>query len=158
MPPTLPEPDAVDQIRLGSTGSGVAQPLSPPITPCQSLRAMVPPVLLLLGPRYEGPSCRLPSTQYGTWLSVVTWYIWAIGSCARDHVCPRVVEIDTPPSLPMIIRFAFVGSIHMSWLSPPGLARPPIVSSVRPPLSERAYDAVRKYVSSSLSGATSMCV
>src|SRR6266576_449222 len=60
MPPRLPDPDAVDQIRFGSTGSGVAQPLSPPSTPCHSLRAIVPPARLLLGPRYDGPSCLLP--------------------------------------------------------------------------------------------------
>ena len=40
MPPTLPEPDALDQIRLGSTGSGVAQPLSPPATVCHMLRGI----------------------------------------------------------------------------------------------------------------------
>ena len=32
MPPTLPEPEALDQMRFGSTGSGVAKPLSPPVT------------------------------------------------------------------------------------------------------------------------------
>src|SRR6476659_7958040 len=62
IPPRLPEPDAVDQMMFGSTGSGVAHPLSPPCTPCHSLRAIVFPVLLLLGPRYEGPSCLLPYT------------------------------------------------------------------------------------------------
>src|SRR5579872_1372183 len=60
MPPRLPEPEAVDQMRFGSTGSGVAQPLSPPSTACHSLRAIVPPDRLLLGPRYDGPSCLLP--------------------------------------------------------------------------------------------------
>ena len=38
MPPTVPEPDALDQIMLLSTGSGVAQPLSPPPTGCQAPR------------------------------------------------------------------------------------------------------------------------
>src|SRR3989475_11389862 len=70
MPPTLPEPEALDQMMLLSTGSGVAQPLSPPATDCQALRGMPPPkppppVRLLLGPRYEGPSCLLPYTLYG---------------------------------------------------------------------------------------------
>ena len=66
MPPTLPEPDALDQIRFGSTGSGVAQPLSPPATVCHMLRGIPPPPppnppdRLLLGPRYDGPSCLLP--------------------------------------------------------------------------------------------------
>src|SRR5512147_1914536 len=62
MPPRAPLPDAVDQTMFVSTGSGVAQPLSPPNTPCHSLRAMVLPVRLLLGPRYDGPSCLLPYT------------------------------------------------------------------------------------------------
>ena len=38
-----PEPDALDQTMLGSFGSGVAKPLSPPPTACQSPRAMPPP-------------------------------------------------------------------------------------------------------------------
>src|SRR4051812_9357186 len=45
-----------------------------------------------------------------------------MGNCTRSHVRPRVVEIDTPPSLATAMRLAFVGSIHMSWLSPPGEA------------------------------------
>src|SRR2546425_325153 len=71
MPPTLPEPEALDQMILLSTGSGVAHPLSPPVTPVQVLRAMIPPpppppppkppaAPVRLGPRYEGPSWRLP--------------------------------------------------------------------------------------------------
>src|SRR5437899_1133575 len=36
MPPTLPDPEALDQMMLLSTGSGVAQPLSPPATDCQA--------------------------------------------------------------------------------------------------------------------------
>src|SRR6266850_5439169 len=56
MPPTLPDPEALDQMMLLSTGSGVAQPLSPPPTGCQALRGMLlppppPPARLLLGPR-----------------------------------------------------------------------------------------------------------
>src|SRR5947209_12632125 len=71
MPPTLPEPEALDQMMLLSTGSGVAHPLSPPVTPIQVLRAIIPPpppppppkppaAPVRLGPRYEGPSWRLP--------------------------------------------------------------------------------------------------
>src|SRR5262252_87198 len=68
MPPTLPEPDALDQMMLLSTGSGVDQPLSPPAMPIQALRGIAPPpppppppppkppVPVRLGPRYEGPS------------------------------------------------------------------------------------------------------
>ena len=55
MPPTMPEPEAVDQITFGSVGSGVAQPLSPPPTECHIPRlipALRPPCTrLLLGPR-----------------------------------------------------------------------------------------------------------
>src|ERR1051325_3297519 len=60
MPPRLPEPDAVDHTRFVSTGSGVAKPLSPPWIECHMLRGICPPVRLLLGPRYDGPSWRLP--------------------------------------------------------------------------------------------------
>src|SRR5215831_1896734 len=65
IPPTLPDPDALDQMMLLSARSGVAQPLSPPATDCQALRGMPPPPnppppLVLLGPRYDGPSCLLP--------------------------------------------------------------------------------------------------
>ena len=42
MPPTLPEPVPLDQMILLSTGSGVANPLSPPPTGCQTLREIVP--------------------------------------------------------------------------------------------------------------------
>src|SRR6185295_15296965 len=64
IPPTLPDPEALDQTILLSAGSGVAQPLSPPATDCHALRGIPPPnpppLRLLLGPRYEGPSCLLP--------------------------------------------------------------------------------------------------
>src|SRR5580700_2726840 len=43
IPPTLPEPEALDQMILLSTGSGVAKPLSPPVTGCHELREMAPP-------------------------------------------------------------------------------------------------------------------
>src|SRR5439155_27134359 len=43
MPPTLPDPEALDQMILLSTGSGVAQPLSPPATDCQALLGIAPP-------------------------------------------------------------------------------------------------------------------
>src|SRR5262250_3143308 len=69
-PLTLPAPVPVDQIMLLSTGSGVAKPLSLPATGCQTPRGIGPPwspppkkppnCRLLLGPRKEGPSCRLP--------------------------------------------------------------------------------------------------
>ncbi|NIW35504.1 MAG: hypothetical protein GWN32_02890 [Gemmatimonadetes bacterium] len=42
MPPTAPEPEALDQTMFGSVGSGVANPLSPPPTSCQSPRGMLP--------------------------------------------------------------------------------------------------------------------
>src|SRR6266851_5713445 len=42
IPPTLPEPDALDQMMFGSVGSGVAQPLSPPATECHSPRGITP--------------------------------------------------------------------------------------------------------------------
>src|SRR4030095_4486534 len=71
IPPTLPDPEALDQMILLSTGSGVDQPLSPPAILIQALRGITPPppppppppnppVPVRLGPRYEGPSCRLP--------------------------------------------------------------------------------------------------
>ncbi len=57
MPPTMPEPEAVDQTMFESVGSGVAQPLSPPHTARHIARGMPgsppnPPCSrLLLGPR-----------------------------------------------------------------------------------------------------------
>src|SRR5450830_939972 len=65
IPPTIPEPDAVDQMTFEFSGSGVAQPLSPPPTECHMLREMTPSpppppmTRLLLGPRYDGSSCLL---------------------------------------------------------------------------------------------------
>src|SRR6185295_17212778 len=118
---------------LESVGSGVAQPLSPPSTPCHKLLGMPawppppppppPPSLarLLLGPRYDGPSCLLPSTLYGISSSTVTWYICAIGSWMRFQVRPRFTDRLVPPSFATIMRSPFRGSIHSSWLSPPGL-------------------------------------
>src|SRR5215467_3572301 len=80
MPPMLPRPDAVDQTMVGSTGSGVAQPLSPPPTAYHAPRGISDApvstgsaVFVLLGPQVLGPSCMLPQTVYGTRLSVVTW-------------------------------------------------------------------------------------
>src|SRR5256885_17123568 len=43
MPPTLPEPEALDQMMLLSTGSGAAHPHPPPATPIQVLRPIIPP-------------------------------------------------------------------------------------------------------------------
>src|SRR5665213_1287519 len=60
IPPPIPELDPLDQMIFGSTGSGVAHPLSPPPTPCQSLRWMPSAPRLLLGPRYDPPSCLFP--------------------------------------------------------------------------------------------------
>src|SRR5512141_860008 len=60
-PLTLPEPVPLDQMMLGSVGSGVANPLSPPATGCHSEREMPPPKNpklpppVLLGPRYDEP-------------------------------------------------------------------------------------------------------
>ena len=114
----------------GSSGSGVANPLSPPPTVTHSEREIgppmppKPPVRLLLGPRNEGPSCRLPSTLYGIALSTVTWYIWPMGSSVACHDMPRFIETDTFWSLPTIMRSPSSGSIHMSWKSPPGRCRP----------------------------------
>src|SRR5439155_1923043 len=64
-PPTLPDPVPLDQMMLLSTGSGVAKPLSLPATGCHTLREICAPpkppnCRLLLGPRYEGPSCLFP--------------------------------------------------------------------------------------------------
>ena len=42
MPPTLPDPEALDQMILLSTGSGVDHPLSPPATLIQALREGAP--------------------------------------------------------------------------------------------------------------------
>src|SRR5215469_1092068 len=65
VPPMLPDPVPVDQMMLLSTGSGTAKPLSPPATGCHAPRGMLlpkkpPNCRLLLGPRHDGPSCRLP--------------------------------------------------------------------------------------------------
>src|SRR5688500_2541616 len=100
-----------------------------------------------------------------------------MGSWTRSHVRPRVVEMETPGSFATMIRFALPGSIHMSWLSPPGVlsgggrtgadspgaraaagaataavAPPkPAAVFVAPPSRERLKVAHRKYVSSGLS-------
>src|ERR1700737_3605738 len=77
IPPTIPEPEAVDHTILEPIGSGGAQPLSPPPTECHSPREIPAPrppgTRELDGPRYEGSSCLLPSTLYGISLSTVTW-------------------------------------------------------------------------------------
>src|SRR5215831_5893393 len=101
-----------------------------------------------------------------------------MGRFTCSHVRPRVVEMCTPASLPTTMRDGFVGSIHMSWLSPPGAVnvgaggapRPPSAAgaapprprppppprpfavSVEPPSMEWLKVAHKKYVSSGLSG------
>jgi hypothetical protein len=70
VPPTLPYPVPLAQTMLLSIGSGTAQPLSPPATECHMPRGIGPDTSssdcfarrLLLGPRVDGPSCRLPYT------------------------------------------------------------------------------------------------
>src|SRR5512138_1076803 len=109
MPPTMPEPEADDQTTLGSVGSGVAQPLSPPPTACHIARGMPPTprppmTRALLGPRYVGSSCLLPSTLYGTALSTVTWYICAFVRRCRNQVLPRLTVIERPWSCTTIMR------------------------------------------------------
>src|SRR5688572_23749411 len=99
-----------------------------------------------------------------------------MGSWTRSHVRPRVVEMETPGSFATIILFALPGSIHMSWLSPPGVlsgggrtgadspaaraadgaamaaaAPKPAAVFVTPPSRERLKVAHRKYASSGLS-------
>src|SRR6478735_907181 len=127
MPPMVPEPDPLDHTRLPSTVSGVAHPLSPPPTVSDAPRTIVgrsgipgSPVRELLGTIADGPSWRLPYTLYGIRLSTVAWYICASGSCVWIHDFPRLIETDTPPSWLTTIRLPFVGSIQMSWWSPPG--------------------------------------
>ena len=87
-------------------------------------------------------------------MSTVTWYICAIGSWTRYQARPRVVEIEAPPSFPTIIRLPFVGSIHMSWLSPPGDWAKGMSTVVWPPSSVFENAAERKYASFSSFGAT----
>ena len=77
MPPSDPDPDALDQTMSGFTGSGVAKPLSPPPISLHIPDCIIPEchqfsVLDLLGPFIEGPSCLLVNKLYGILLSVVT--------------------------------------------------------------------------------------
>src|SRR4051794_3616506 len=79
------------------------------------------PWLDRLGTDIEVLSCCEPYTRYGRRLSVVTWYISAVGwlYCGAQE-SPPLKLIVPPPSFPRIIRFGFAGSIHKSWLSPCG--------------------------------------
>src|SRR5438034_9580157 len=104
-----------------------------------------------------------------------------MGRFTRSHVRARVVEIETPASFATAMWLALVGSIHMSWLSPPGelsggpagcgtaaaaaaaaAAAPPPPNPaprlVAPPSMLRENVAQRKYVSSGLSDDTAMRV
>src|SRR5579863_199940 len=99
---------------LGSAGSGVAQPVSHPAVVVQSAGGIVSAPGLRLGPRIDPPSCICPCTPYGIRVSVATWYIWAIGRRSHAHFLPRVVEMETPMSEPIIMRLGFIGSAHMS--------------------------------------------
>src|SRR5260370_19874194 len=109
-PPRLPVPVPLDQTMSGSWGSGVAQPLSLPPTMDHMPRVMsgssastprslssgvsaFRPCLLLLGPRVDGPSCRLPYTQYGIRSSTVTWQLCAMVYCTLIQLRPRLTLI-----------------------------------------------------------------
>src|SRR3970282_2303855 len=108
MPPTLPDPDALAQTMLGSTGSGVDQPLSPPAIVCHMARGMAPPSRLLLGPRYDGPSCLLPYTLYGTTvLSGVVCIEWWV---RQPITHPR------PPAREGERHAGVVGDDHPFWI------------------------------------------
>src|SRR5438552_17486905 len=112
IPPTLPDPEAEDQMMFGSVGSGVAQPLSPPPTECHPSRGITPPppppppkppILLFAGPRDDGPSWRWPIPSSGISLSTGAGYICAIGSCTRSQVRPRRCDIATWPLMAPIL-------------------------------------------------------
>ena len=145
MPPRAPEPEALDHTMFGSSGSGVANPLSPPPTVVHSERWMVPPPGLLLGTRNEAQSCLFPITLYGIASSTVTWYIWATGSSTRCQVSPRFTETARPPVVADDHAVPVVGiDPHVVLVS----ARPkkwiPLVDVGVPPSSVRASCEVRK--------------
>src|ERR1041385_3153447 len=102
---------------LSSVGSGIAQRLSPPATECHIPRGIGPEtsssdcfaMRLLLGPRVDGPSCRLPYTLYGIRLSVATWYICATGSWIWCQLLPRLIEKLRPSSCATTKRSPLVG-------------------------------------------------
>ncbi len=103
----------------GRSGSCAVWPASPPPTPCQSrepdasaVEAVARPpgrAQVLHGP---GDACRGPSCP------------WPRGRTARSaarrrlQVSPPFTLMSTPPSLAVIIRRGFLGSIHRSWWSP----------------------------------------
>ena len=99
MLPTLPDPEAVDHTMLGSVGSGVAQPLSPPPTECHIPRLI--PALAARHPAVAG------ATIAGLVLLVAEHVvrdrvvdrdvvICALVSRCRNQVLPRFSEIERP--------------------------------------------------------------
>ena len=79
-----------------------------------------------------------------------------MGSWMWCHERPCVTDSDTPPSFATAMRLLLPGSIHMSWLSPPGLAAPACATSVAPPSIDLLNAEVRWYVSFSLSVETAI--
>src|SRR4051812_19869327 len=76
----------------GSLGSGAAMPYSWMLTGCQSWK-VISPSGDRLSTQAEPESCWPPHTRYGYAMSVVTWYIAAVG-CVYQllHDSPRFAE------------------------------------------------------------------
>ena len=92
MPPTMPEPDALDQMMFGSVGIGrrEAALAAADRVPHGARDDAAAPGGCCWGRGTSGSSCLLPRTLYGISLSTVTWYICALVSRCRSHVRPAV--------------------------------------------------------------------
>ena len=96
----------------GSRGSGAAMPYSWMPTGCQSWK-VISPSMERLSTHAEPLSCCPLQTRYGKALSVVTWYIAAVGWLYQLlHDLPRFAETTAPWSEIAAMKSELVGLIQ----------------------------------------------
>src|SRR5512143_2929176 len=87
---------ALPNTMSGSRGSGAAMPYSWMLTGCQSWN-VISPSIERLSTHADPESCWPLHTRYGNALSVVTWYMAAVGWLYQLlHDAPRFAEMTAP--------------------------------------------------------------
>src|SRR5215211_7910450 len=99
----------------GSRGSGAAMPYSWMFAGCQSWN-VISPSIERLATHADPASCCPPHTRYGNALSVVTWYIAAVGWLYQLlHDAPRFAEMTAPWSVTTRRMSGLFGLIQTFW-------------------------------------------
>src|SRR5688500_19838403 len=102
---------------FGSSGSGATYPYSSTPTGRHS-RYVICPSFPRLSTQAEPDSCWPLQTRYGQELSVVTWYICAVGWLYHElHVWPPFTVMTAPWSAAIRMMSGLSGLIQKRWES-----------------------------------------